>query len=134
MERNVIEDLFPQANLLICLFHTMHTFKREISCDKLGISQAERTLCLDLLTKMTYAQSEAAYSTLYSEFKECVPKIMTEYFDDNWHGIREQWIDRLKNSQCNNMNRTNNRVESINDKLKSVISRYFGMTQFFLMI
>jgi len=87
-ERNVIKDLFPQANLLIYLFHTMRTFKREISCDKLGISQAERTLCLELLTKMTYARSEAAYSTLYSEFKECVPKIVTEYFDDNWHGIR----------------------------------------------
>ena len=29
------------------------------------------------------------------------------------------------------MNRTNNRVESINQKLKSVISRYSGVTQFF---
>ena len=30
------------------------------------------------------------------------------------------------------MNRTNNRVESINQKLKSVITRYSGMTEFFL--
>jgi len=73
---------------------------------------------------MTYAQSEAAYGTLYNKFKECVPEIMTEYFDDNWHGIREQWVDRLKNSQCNYLNRTNNRVESINAKLESIISRY----------
>ena len=29
------------------------------------------------------------------------------------------------------MNRTNNRVESINQKLKSVISRYSGITPFF---
>ena len=130
-ERNVIKEHFPQTNLLICLFHTMRTFKREISCDKLGISQGERTLCLELLTKMAYAQSETAYTTLYDEFKESVPKIATDYFDDNWHGIREQWVDGLKNSQCNYLNRTNNRVESINAKLKSVITRYSGMTQFF---
>ena len=108
-ERNVIKEHFPQANLLICLFHTMRTFKREISCDKLGISQSERTLCLELLTKMAYVQSETAYTTLYNEFRQSVPKIATDYFDDNWHGIREQWVDGLKNSWCNYLNRTTER-------------------------
>ena len=56
---------------------------------------------------------------------------VTDYFDGNWHGIHEQWVDRLKNSQCNYLNRTKNEVESINAKLKSVITRYSGMTQFF---
>ena len=40
-ERNVIKEQLPQANLLICLFHTLRSFRREISCDKLGISQSE---------------------------------------------------------------------------------------------
>ena len=53
------------------------------------------------------------------------------YFDDNWHAIRQEWVEGLKNECCNFMNRTNNRVESINQKLKSVISRYSGVTQFF---
>ena len=37
-ERNVIKEQLPQANLLICLFHTLRSFRREVSCDKLGIS------------------------------------------------------------------------------------------------
>lgn len=130
-ERNIMKEQFPQANLLICLFHTLRTFRREISCEKLGISQGERVLCLELLSKMAYAQSEAAYTTFYDQFKQSAPKNVTDYFDGNWHGIREQWVDGLKNSQCNYLNRTNNRVESINAKLKSVITRYSGMTQFF---
>jgi len=61
-ERNVMKEQFLQANLLICLFHTMRTFQREILCEKLGISQGERVLCLELLSKMTYAQNEAEYT------------------------------------------------------------------------
>ena len=121
-ERNIIKEQFPQANLLICLFHTLRTFRREITCEKLGISQGERVLCLELLSKMAYAHSEAAYTTFYDQFKQSVPKNVIDYFDGNWHGIREQWVDGLKNSQCNYLNRTNNRVESINAKLKSVIT------------
>ena len=60
-ERNITKEQFPQANLLICLFHTLHTFRREI----IGISQGERVLCLELLSKMAYAQSKSAYTTLF---------------------------------------------------------------------
>ena len=130
-ERNVIKEQLPQANLLICLFHTLRSFRREISCDKLGISQSERIMCLELLSKMAYAQSEGAYASFYVEFQQCAPRCVVDYFSENWHHIREQWVDGLKNSQCNYLNRTNNRVESINAKLKMVITRYSGMTQFF---
>ena len=66
----------------------------------------------------------------YDELKNA-PQRVVEYFESNWHDIRHEWVDGLKNSCCNFMNRTNNRVESINQKLKSVISRYSGITQFF---
>jgi len=64
-ERNVMKEQFLQANLLICLFHTMRTFQREILCEKLGISQGERVLCLELLSKMAYAQNETEYTAIY---------------------------------------------------------------------
>ena len=54
------------------------------------------------------------YNLLHDQLKQCAPKPVLEYFQKNWHGIREQWVDGLKNSCCNYMNRTNNRVESIN--------------------
>ena len=32
-ERDVIKEQLPQAGLVICLFHTLRTMRREISCE-----------------------------------------------------------------------------------------------------
>ena len=130
-ERDVIKEQIPQAALVICLFHTLRTMRRKVSCEKLGISQSERMMSLELLSKMAYARSEEAYLQIYDELTECAPKGVLEYFNENWHTIRNEWVDCLKNLQCNFMNRTNNRLESLNGKLKAVITRYSGMVQFF---
>ena len=130
-ERNVLKEELSQAKLMICLFHTLRTMRREVSCDKLGISQGERSMCLELLTKMAYANSEENYSELYAELRKCAPQRVMDYFNENWHKISSQWVSGMKNTCCNFMNQTNNRVESINQKLKAVISSYSGVTQFF---
>jgi len=130
-ERDVIKEQFPQAALAICLFHTLRTMRREISCDKLGISQGERVMCLELFSKMAYSKSEEAYQEYYEELSQSAPRSVLDYFESNWHCIRNEWVDGLKNTLCNFMNQTNNRLESINGKLKAVITRYSGMVQFF---
>ena len=91
---------FPQSKLLICLFHTLQSMKREVSTEKLGISQGERSMCLEILLKM-------------DELKN-TPQRVVEYFESNWHSICHEWVDGLKNATWNFMNHTNNRVESIN--------------------
>ena len=90
---------------------------------KLGISQSERFMNLELVSKMAYARSEEAYLQIYNEFNQCAPKGVLDYFNENWHTIRNEWVDGLKNLQCNFMNRTNNRLDSINGKLKAVITK-----------
>ena len=55
-ERIVLSKQFPQSKLLICLIHTLRTMRSEISAEKLGISQGERTMCLEILLKMVYAK------------------------------------------------------------------------------
>ena len=47
--------------LQICLFHTLRTFKREITMDKMGITSGERDRCLEILTKITYSRSPEEY-------------------------------------------------------------------------
>jgi len=37
-ERHFIKKDLPSASVLICLFHALQTFCREISCDKFGIT------------------------------------------------------------------------------------------------
>lgn len=46
-ERHVLYEQFPQSKLLICLFHTLRSMKREVSTEKLVISQGERVCAGD---------------------------------------------------------------------------------------
>ena len=131
-EREVLASSFPAATLLICLFHTFRSFRREISSEKMGITSGQRNMCLESLQQMAYAPNEHKYMELYSQFKSCAPPTVVEYFDQNWHPIREQWTLGMKYSTGNFLNGTNNRLESLNAKLKSVISRYSSLEDKFL--
>lgn len=82
-ERTVLGKQFAQSNLLICLFYTLRTMKREVSCRKLGISQGERSMCLEILLEMVYARDEEECSKLFDELK-IGPQRLVEYFENNW--------------------------------------------------
>ena len=129
-ERYVLANSFPNASLLICLFHTFRSFKREISGEKMGITSAQCNLCLELLQQLAYSTSEEKYMELYERFKASAPLQVIEYFDEHWHIIRNQWALGMKYSTGNFLNGTNNRLESLNAKLKSVISRYSSLEDF----
>ena len=47
-----------------------------------------------------------------------------------WDPIKEEWVVGLKQS-CHYNNHTNNRLESINQKLKQVIGQFSTLQQFF---
>ena len=47
-ERDIMKKRLPSVKVFICLFHSLHTFRREISCDKLGITSGARVLSLEL--------------------------------------------------------------------------------------
>lgn len=129
-EREVLAESFPAAELLICLFHTFRSFRREVVCDKMGITSGQRTMCLELLQQLAYSTSEKVYQELYSRFCECAPSTVVQYFNDCWHPIRKQWTMGMKYNTGNFLNGTNNRLECLNAKLKSVISRYSSLEEF----
>lgn len=129
-EREVFASAFPQAKLLICLYHTFRSFRREIVIDKMGITSGQLNLCLDMLQQMAYATSEEGYSDIYNRFCSCTPPTVVEYVRENWHPIHEQWVMGMKFSSGNFLNNTNNRQECINQKLKSVISHYSSLEEF----
>ena len=129
-EREVLARNFPDSDLQICLFHTFRTFRREISMDKFGISAGQRNLSLELLQQMAYSTSEEKYMDTYSRFKDGAPAEVVKYFADNWHPIRKQWALGMKYSSGNFLNGTNNRLESLNAKIKSVVSQYSSLEEF----
>ena len=129
-ERDIIKKCLPSAKVLIYLFHTLRTFRREISCDKLGITSGARVLSLELIQKMAYARSEAEYNSLYAQFQKDVPKEVVEYFNECWHIIKDEWVIGIMSCCGTFLNTTNNRLESINAKLKQVISRNSSLEDF----
>ena len=132
MERDVLKEKFPDAQVLICLFHVLKTFRREITIDKLGVIAAERNLVLGIIQKMVYAKSEDEYSVLHSELAENNLKGVTEYFDTIWHPIKEKWVECFKSNNVTFQNRTNNHIECINQKLKGVITKHSFLYQLFI--
>ena len=92
----------------------------------MGITAGQRTLCLELVQKMAYALSEDVFNCLHEQFQRDVPKEVVKYFNENWHPIRNEWVMGLKSASCGNFfNSTDNRLESINGKLKQVIRSHY---------
>ena len=129
-EREIIKEPLPDAQILICLSHTLKTFKKELSLENMKINIAQRNSCLEFIQQMTYSRCEADYNATYSEFCASAPQPVKDYFNKNWHPIREEWVMAFKYSVPNFQNSTNNRLESLNGKLKSVINLYSSMEDF----
>ena len=88
-------------------------------------------MCLEILQKITYAHSTKQYDALCSELRATKIQSVIDYFEENWHRIHVQWVEGLKAANLTFLNRTNNRIESINQKIKSVCSKISSLGKFF---
>ena len=95
-ERSVLTEKIPNAVMMICLFHTLRTFRHKITSDKMGINAAQRATALEIFSKLVYARDEKEYMKFYELLKDSHLKQVIQYFDENWHGINEQWVEGLK--------------------------------------
>lgn len=122
VEREVIKKEIPQAKLKICLFHVLRTFRREITAEKTGVNKRQRINILEILQKIAYSTSLEQYEANKAVLMETQNAQVIEYFCQSWDPIRDQWVVGLATS-CSLGNKTNNRLESINQKIKQVIER-----------
>lgn len=128
-ERNTFTSCFPDAKLNICLYHTLRSFQREITCEKMGITSAERNRSLEILTKIAYSRTPSEYSKYHQEL-DSISRSVRVYIDTNWIPIKEQWVSCFKDCTLNLGETTNNRLESTFSKIKSVCSKYASILQF----
>ena len=124
VERMVLHEEIPQAAMLICLFHVLRTFRREVTCEKMGIRASQRDLCLNILQQIVYSRNSDEYEQNLARLRETNIQSVITYYMTNWHNIKEQFVECFKGENLTLGNRTNNRLESINGKIKSVCARY----------
>lgn len=130
-ERSVFRKEFPDAALHICLFHTLRSFRREITTEKMSIRPGERDHALEIITKLAYSKSESEYDEHYQDLLHSGLTNVISYYNSNWHGIRFEWVECFKGVSFTLGERTNNRLENINGKIKSVCSRYDTLPHYF---
>ena len=99
VERNVLKSKLSQIHLQICLYHITRTFSREISIEKLGITSGAKQTVLELLQKIAYATSISDYDTQYNHLLSVMPPHVATYYNDQWHSIRDEWVEGLKKCQ-----------------------------------
>ena len=130
-ERDAFVGCFPGAALNICLYHTLRSFRREVTCEKMGITAAERLRALEILSRIAHSKSQQAYDKHLNELKNTKLKSVIDYVLINWEPIKKQWVTCFKDEYLNLGETTNNRLESTFSKIKSVCSRYASLMQFF---
>lgn len=129
--RTIFRKAFPEAQHQFCVFHVLQIFEREITPKKRDITLEQKTAILNILRAMVYTDSEMKYFHLYQRLKGMKCDKVDEYFDANWHNIRNQWVACYVNQYHNFENRTNNRLESFNQKIKSIVAKYSPLSRFF---
>jgi len=72
---------------------------------------------------MAYSTNEEEYTKNYEFLQHTGIQPVVDYTEDSWHPIKEEWEIGLKQSVHFN-NNTTNQLESINQKLKQVISKF----------
>ena len=123
VERNVFKKEMPHIRLQLCLFHVKRNFKREITSSAYTITQEERLRSLKAIEDMIHARDEVQYLERRDIFRQTCPSNVNDYFEKNWHPIREQWVVGLVKDLRNFTEFTTNRVERFFGTLKKLATK-----------
>ena len=109
-ERNRISEIL-HVPTFVCLFHALKSFKRELASLKLDAKLRDEAKTL--FQKMCYSNTKEDF--VFGE------TIFFKYYKEHWQPISNEWVKCFKAQKGHFLNSTNNRLESFNGKLKSVI-------------
>eukprot|EP00102_Acyrthosiphon_pisum_P020606 XP_016657816.1 PREDICTED: zinc finger SWIM domain-containing protein 1-like [Acyrthosiphon pisum] len=130
-ERNVFKQQFPSSQILICIFHCLRSMSREITSEKMKINSEERAMCLEIIQSIVYAKNAIHYDEIHKKLEGTNIKSVIDYFNKNWHSIRIEWVIYFQSKFMTLGNRTNNRLESINQKITQVVTKFSRLDQLF---
>jgi len=129
---NISFLFLSDAVLLICLYHTLRIFSREVKCEKMPITSDQRDQCLTILQALAYASDDDAYNSSTARLLAVGYGKVSKYFQESWHPIRHEWVAVLKAQHQTLGDTTNNRLKSINAKIKSVYAKNACLQRFFV--
>lgn len=130
-DRSIYKEKFPDSALQICLYHALVNFGREITKAKRDITTSEREAALEIIQRLVYSETEDSYNSIYEELVALKLDKVLEYYNSNWHNIRDEWSMYGRNKFANYLQLTNNRTENMNQKFKMLNDKYSNLFTFF---
>ncbi|XP_066266550.1 zinc finger SWIM domain-containing protein 3-like [Branchiostoma lanceolatum] len=130
--RDLLAVHFPNVTMSMSELHTLRAFRREVSTEKLGISPDQKTACLQTMEKMVSAQSKEEYDEYYNilQFLD-IPQVLV-YFNDNWHGKKEEWVTGLRSEHKHFVTTAPKHLEMTIQKVRNIIRKSFSIPTFFI--
>ena len=130
-ERNVFSVAVPDTTLQLCLFHTLRSFSREVTLDKMGIRVGQRDALLHIFNAMAIARCEQEFDEQCALLEEmAIPTALT-YFRRKWLPIKQEWVSSYKVRHFMLSEQANNRLESLTGKIMSVSTGFASLDTFF---
>lgn len=129
MIRGALNLEFPGTPVYMCSFHSMQSFQREITTNKMQTTKHVVKEALKNLENMLYSDSEESYLRIYNKFKKEMPQNIINYVEKNWHNCRDEWT-KYGMTAVNFGNITNNRAEGMHSMLKSEMGKNLSFLEF----
>lgn len=126
-EIRVLRSFFPNARVLICVFHTLKWLALVSRKPEFGKVSAEDHEAVDhVVHGMVYARDDAEYEAQRRDLRVMCQRIgfsaFYDYMERNWHPVQEMWVMHRRERLPHFQNHTNNRLESYFGKLKGAVS------------
>ncbi|XP_064482949.1 uncharacterized protein LOC135395786 [Ornithodoros turicata] len=134
VERQLLKEHFQEANVLICTYHTLRTFNREITTQKMRITSKLREDLLEVLQGMVMAKPEERFDDLEEKFFALAPCKVRDYYSKNWRPIKHEWFRGPRFMEGTFNNTTNNRLENLNGQIKNTMGTKNCLKDFFIHI
>lgn len=120
--RNVLKEIFPHVNLLLCHFHTTQTFERVLTEKFMEVNSDDLKNGKKLYYAAKNSKNIEEYMHICNKIK-LLPGKLSLYFYEHWFQNYHEWVPKLIKSYLTFDTTTNNRIESINHKIKENVKK-----------
>ena len=79
-ERHIPKKCFSSAFVLICLFHIVRSFKRELVDKRFSLKESQNITLKELFQNICYARNVKDYENTFKPFFQVAPVELRQYF------------------------------------------------------
>ena len=93
------------------------------------MTKIERSAAISITIDLVRAKSENDFEKLTQHLKENACEEFFVYFESNWINCKNKWVHAYRQNLPTLGNNTNNRIESLNHKLKKFLNTHLHLPQ-----